>query len=204
MITAEHLREQAREVFAERGDDVTLFQFCEMVRVSPTTVINRLGSWSVFRVSLGMQPRARMPKLARKYTHEKIVERLRHAARKDPMITQAEFYRWTGITGGTVARYFGSWARLREHADLPAGQRKRPGFSEEALMREFNRAVIELGRLPRGPTEFYRWSRISCGPYLRVYHNWEGIVVAYRAFLYRIGQGRPGIACDIPDTRSLY
>jgi hypothetical protein len=204
IITAEHLREQARELFAERGDDMTLFQFCEAVGVCPTTVEKRLGCWSAFRISLGLRPRARINTSFRKYTHEIIVERLRHTARKDPMITQAEFTRWTGITAPTVTRYFGSWARLREHADLPSGRRKRPGFSEEALMQEFNRVVIELSRLPRGSTEFCRWSRISKWPYVRAYQNWKGIVAAYKAYLYRIGQGRPGVACDIPDTRSLY
>ena len=71
-------------------------------------------------------------------------------------------------------------------------------------MREFNRVVIQLGRFPRCFTEFFRWSRISKPPYLKHYANWKGILVAYRAFLSRIRQGRPGIACDIPDTHSLY
>jgi hypothetical protein len=204
IYTAEHLREQAREVFAEKGDDVTLFQFCDAVGVSPTTVLKRLGTWSGFRASLGLRPRARITLSARKYTHELIVERLRHTARKDPMITLADFTRWTGISGPTVAQYFGSWTRLREHADLPPGRRKRPGFSEEALMQEFNRVVIELSRLPRNCTEFFRWSRISKRPYMRVYQNWKGIVGSYRVYLSRVGQGRKGVACDIPDTRSLY
>jgi hypothetical protein len=133
-----------------------------------------------------------------------IVERLRRVARNDAMITLNEFTRWTGITGPTIAHYFGSWTKLRERADLPSGRRKSPGFSENELMLEFNRVVIELGRLPRTRTEFFRWSRISRTAYRRCYGEWKDVVAEYRKFLSRVGQGRPGIACDIPDTRSLY
>jgi hypothetical protein len=63
--------------------------------------------------------------------------------------------------------------------------------------------VIELWRIPRCE-EFFRWSRISRGPYMRVYQNWKGIVGSYRAYLSRVRQGRPGVACEVPERRSLY
>jgi hypothetical protein len=193
--TSEGLIEHARELLKRRGESLTMIEFCRTVGVSQAVIALRFGSWPNLRELAGYS--ARSP-CRRKYTQDEIIERLRRvAAREGVQITRDEFTKLTGICQWTITRYFGSWAKLRDCADLPTIRRGRNlQYTDTMLIQEVHQVAQELGRVPRA-MEFYRRSRISMSTYQQRYGSWRIVAALYENYLSRLRQGRTGVSGEV-------
>ncbi|MCA9055290.1 MAG: hypothetical protein KDA75_15725 [Planctomycetaceae bacterium] len=88
------------------------------------------------------------PKL-RRHSRRSIVEALERAARKyGADITLEEFVRETGVSCGTVYRYFSGWPELRLEAELPRNVKSKMRYSDNALLEDPHKVAHLAGHVP--------------------------------------------------------
>jgi hypothetical protein len=174
--TNEELFELARELDDKAGGELSGREFCRKTGVSSSVIPRRFGRWRNFLAAANLPERPTGMRRARRYSREAILIAMRGAIRVlGSNITFQQFYRHTGISGGTVECYFGSWADLREAAGLERrifGNPKKRIHTCERLAYRLQDAVKELGT-HLNCKDFCRTSGIAGSTINHYFGTWE-------------------------------
>lgn len=155
----------------ERGKNITLWDFCQLARVTEQLITDRFGSWGRLRKAAGLPPPAGKP---RTYHDGDVIAALRQlAAEAGPDVSLAMLHQRTGITSGTIQRRFGGWTKLCERAGVrPRGRRRQ--HSPQSILQALTR-LVEAGHNRITQPDFARLTGISMTAILYHWGRWSAL-----------------------------
>ncbi|MBW3539277.1 MAG: hypothetical protein KY476_03330 [Planctomycetes bacterium] len=157
----------------ERGEDISLWDFCQLARVTDQLIKDRFGSWGRLRASVGLPPPAGRPQI---YDDAEIIAAVRQlAAEAGPHITFAMLHQRIGISTSTVHSRFGGWSKLCEAAGVAVrtlGRRSR--HTPESLLQALI-GLLKSGRTRISRCDFSRQTGISKDAILSHWGSWSAL-----------------------------
>jgi len=118
-------------------------------------------------------------------TREELIAAVIRASNlQDTPLSRRDFQKLTGIRENQIYRLFpnGGWAELKRQANLDPHPRTRQKMTDDYLLEEFHRVVINLGKIPNWAL-FASLARISPDVIRRRFGGNRGTIKRYRDWL---------------------
>jgi hypothetical protein len=133
---------------AQRDGKLTLYEFCDAVGVSPSTIHLRFGGWLKFRAKAGLSAKRTLPEVSHEEVRQELIELANKAGLKFGWeVNVAEFCGFARVSTNTIIKLFGNWRKLMKLAKLPT--RCPPARTHwKIMMLEVQRLERQLGRMP--------------------------------------------------------
>lgn len=158
----------------ERGENLSLWDFCQLTRVTAQLVKDRFGSWGRLREASGLSPQPERPKA---YEDEEIFDLVRALVKEvGPELTLATFREHTGLSAAGLYHRFGGWQKLCQRAGVTVRARRgpRPEYSRESILAALTE-FVKAGRTRICLADFSQLTGISADAIIHHWRSWSAL-----------------------------